>query len=88
MLTLDSKSFSPKMPAPPVPASLQISVNATKVEYVQLGTYISEQPCLLFLQASGLESQLLRAERSTSALDLRYDPASCPEKAMLTPKFA
>ncbi|KAF6233625.1 hypothetical protein HO173_008182 [Letharia columbiana] len=26
------------MPAPPVPASLQISVNATKVEYVQLGS--------------------------------------------------
>ncbi len=26
------------MPAPPVPASLQSSVNATKVEYVQLGS--------------------------------------------------
>jgi hypothetical protein len=32
------KTFSSKkMPAPPVPASLQSSVNATKVEYVQLG---------------------------------------------------
>lgn len=27
-----------KMPAPPVPASLKSSVNATKVEYVQLGS--------------------------------------------------
>lgn len=26
------------MPAPPVPASLKSSVNATKVEYVQLGS--------------------------------------------------
>lgn len=26
------------MPAPPVPVSLQSSVNATKVEYVQLGS--------------------------------------------------
>ena len=26
------------MPAPPVPSSLQSSVNATKVEYVQLGS--------------------------------------------------
>jgi hypothetical protein len=39
MLTLDSKTFSSKkMPAPPVPASLQSSVNATKVDYVQLGS--------------------------------------------------
>jgi hypothetical protein len=39
MLTLDSRTFSSKkMHAPPVPASLQNSVNATKVEYVQLGS--------------------------------------------------
>jgi hypothetical protein len=36
---LDSKTFSSKkMPAPPVPVSLQSSMNATKVEYVQLGS--------------------------------------------------
>jgi hypothetical protein len=36
---LDSKTFSSKkMPALPVPTSLQSSVNATKVEYVQLGS--------------------------------------------------
>lgn len=38
-LTLDPKLFSSnKMLAPPVPTSLQSSVDATKVEYVQLGS--------------------------------------------------
>lgn len=32
------KLTSKKMFAPPIPASLQRSVNATKVEYVQLGS--------------------------------------------------
>lgn len=37
--SLHSKTFISKtMPAPPVPASLQSSVDATKVEYVQLGS--------------------------------------------------
>ena len=36
---MDSILFSSKkMPAPPVPTSLQNSVDATKVEYVQLGS--------------------------------------------------
>ena len=36
---MESKTFSSKkMPAPSVPASLQSSVDATRVEYVQLGS--------------------------------------------------
>lgn len=41
-----------------------------------------------FLQILGLNANLLGAERSSHFSNPGYDSACCPEKAMLTPKFA